>query len=118
MTDDENQQIADRLLVVAKEIGYGQIPAYQSNECFTSGAFDLIVFNSGDTARNFQLLSELCSKYGQIKSDERFLKGYFYLLNQLSYATRTTEKPLGMKLILDENPDDTEELQEWYRERH
>lgn len=116
MQNEENQQRADRLLQIAKDIGYGHIPAYQNNECFTSGAFDLIVFNGDDSAQNYQLLSELCRRYDQIKSDKKFLKGYFYLLNQLSYATQTTEKPAGLRTIIEENPDETLELREWYRE--
>jgi hypothetical protein len=107
----------DELLKIAKAIGYGEIPPYQHNECFTSGAFDLIVFKGSNTGRNFDLLSKLCDRYDEIKADNKFLKGYFYLLDQLAYATQTTERPSGMQRILEENPEATRELQVWYRER-
>jgi hypothetical protein len=112
----DHDATVDELLRIGKAIGYGQIPPYQSNETFTSGAFDLIIFNGSDPARNFDLLSALCGRYDQVKVDARFRKGFFYLLNQLSYATRTTELPTGLTEILDDQPEETKELQVWYRE--
>ena len=106
----------DELLRIAKAIGYGEMPPYQSNETFTSGAFDLIIFNGSDTGRNFNLLSRLCGQYDGVKADAKFRKGYFYLLNQLTYATKTTEVPPGLMEILDDQPVETRELQVWYRQ--
>lgn len=109
------ERVVDDLLHIAKEIGYGWIPAYRHNECFTSGVFDLIVFKKSDASENFALMAAICERYDNIKSDKRFLDGYFYLLNQLSYATETTEQPSGLKRIIDENPESAKELRVWYR---
>ena len=80
-------------------IGYGEIPPLQSNECFTAGAFDLIIFNGENRARNFSLLTLICDRYEEVKNDENFLKRYLYIWYQLSYVTDTTEKPEGIKKI-------------------
>jgi len=108
--------MTEDLLQVARAIGNREIPPYQTNECYTAGAFDLIIFSGNDRGINFELLSSLCDRYNSIKSDEKHLKGYLYLLNQLTYATQTTERPKGMARILEENQDGTEELHTWYRE--
>ncbi len=113
----DHDDTVSELLRIAKAIGYSEIPPYQSNECFTSGAFDLIVFNGSDPGQNFDLLSTLCDRYDEVKPDDKYLKGFFYLLNQLTYATQTTERPSGMRRILAENPEATSELQAWYREK-
>jgi hypothetical protein len=112
---DSDREV-DELLEVAKVIGYGEIPPYQHNECFTSGAFDLIVFNGSDTARKFDLLTRLCDRYAAVEPDAKFLKGYLYLLEQVAYATQTTERPRGMQKILEENPEAARALRVWYRE--
>lgn len=113
---DRDDTISE-LLRIAKAIGYGEIPPYQSCECFTSGAFDLIISNGSDPGRDFDLLSLLCCRYDEIKSDGKYLKGFIYLLNHLAYATQTTERPSGMRRILVENREATTELQAWYREK-
>ncbi len=110
------EETVESLLSIAKTIGYGKVPKLQQNEYFTTGAFDLIVFNCQDRSRNFSLMSSLCGRYEQIKKDKKFLKGYIYLLDQLSYSTNTSEKPEGIKKIIEENPNETESLQVWYNE--
>ena len=103
------------LMDAAKAVGYGKIPPLQHCECFTIGAFDLIIFNSSDTGQNYDTLKEICGRYHEVKSDKKYLEGYIYLLNQLVPATGTTELPEGMKVIMDENPSKTKSLHEWYR---
>jgi hypothetical protein len=52
----------DQLLKLARQLGSGQVPAYQYNECYTSGAFDLlVVYSRGSEA--FALLEELCARF-------------------------------------------------------
>jgi hypothetical protein len=36
----------EELLGIAAAIGRGQIPRYQHNECFTTGAFDPLLVNA------------------------------------------------------------------------
>ena len=103
------------LMDAAKAVGYGKIPPYQHGECFTIGAFDLIIFHSDRKERLFELLDAVCAEYGGVKGDERYLKGFIYLLNQLAIATNTTEAPNGIGRIVTDNPGKTRELQEWYR---
>ncbi len=112
----ETSDTVDDLLRIAKSIGYGEIPPYQQCERYTAGAFDLITFSGDDRGEKFDLLGLLCGQYGRIKCDKKHLKGYFYLLTQLAYATDTTQRPEGMQKIINENQKDTEELRIWYRE--
>ena len=102
-------------MATAKAIGYGEIPPFQHCECFTIGAFDLILINTADKAAAFTLLQVVCDNYATVKDDDKFLKGYFYLLSQLARATDTTQLPEGMTRIIRDNPTQTNELQEWYR---
>lgn len=99
----------------AKAVGYGDVPPYQHSECFTTGAFDLILVNSASKAVAFKLLQAVCAKYDSVKDDGRFLEGYVYLLSQLARAANTTELPDGMRRIITDNPTLTNELQQWYR---
>ncbi|MDQ8183413.1 hypothetical protein [Pelagicoccus sp. SDUM812005] len=105
----------EELLGIAKSIGYGEIPPYQHNECFTSGAFDLVLVRKGQGFERFELLEEVCRKYEEVRKDEKHLEGYFYLLNQLAHLSDTTELPYGMKRIIDENEERSKELKKWYR---
>ena len=110
MSDD----LVDQLLDAAKAIGRGDIPPYQHCETYTTGAFDLLLVHKrgGDA---FDLLSAVCQRYGEVKEDQRHLKGYFYLLGQLVRQSETTELPKGMEMIITENPGLAHDLQEWYR---
>ncbi|MGD9127151.1 MAG: hypothetical protein PVH19_07200 [Planctomycetia bacterium] len=112
MTED---QTVTKLMEIAKMVGYGEIPPFQHDECFTIGAFDLIIPDRENRTKNFSLLSSICARYEEVKPDKRFLKGYICLLDRLAYATNTTEKPEGMGKIMEENPEETKSLREWYR---
>lgn len=105
----------EKLMAAAKAVGYGEIPPYEHHECFTTGAFDLIVPDGTDRGRNFRILETICRQYLSVRTDRRFLSGYLYLLMQMARATDTTEMPSGMKIILEENPSEAKELREWYR---
>lgn len=110
-----SSQIVEKLMETAKAVGYGEIPPYQHSECFTTGAFDLILVNSANKGSAFELLEAVCAKYDSVKDDGKFLGGYTYLLSQLARAADTTELPDGMRRIITDNPTLTHELQQWYR---
>ena len=99
-----NPETIEKLMAAAKAVGYGEIPPYMHDECFTIGAFDLIILDSSDRGQNFRILEEICHKYEKIRNDPKFLSGYLYLLAQLARSTGTTELPAGMKKIFDEHP--------------
>lgn len=103
------------LMQAAREVGYGRVPRYQELKSYTVGAFDLILPTSGDQAQNFSILKMVCQRYDEIKADDRFVDGYIYLLSQLVRCTDTTEIPEGMRQILEDHPEKTKELREWYR---
>ena len=107
----------ERLMQIAKAVGRGELPLYQHKELFTAGAFDLVVFNSNDKGVLFELLSDLCAEYECVKSNEKELSGFIYLLEAASRSTGTTELPSGMERIIRENPEKTGALREWYRLR-
>lgn len=106
--------IIEKLLSAAKDIGYGKVPKYEHCETYTIGAFDLILINKhgGDA---FEVLEAICQKYNQVRNDNKYLSGYFVLLNQLVYLSKTTELPNGMEEIISENPSLSNELKKWYR---
>jgi hypothetical protein len=52
----------DQLLTISRRIAGGEIPAHQHNECFTAGAFDLLVVHAQGAAA-FQLLTDLCARF-------------------------------------------------------
>ena len=58
----------DQLLHIARRISSGDIPPYQHNECFTSGAFDLLLVHF-QGAEAFDLLAELLTR-----QSNRFIK--------------------------------------------
>ena len=101
------------LLEISARIARGEIPEYQHNECYTSGAFDLLLIHIHGPAA-FDLLSQACHRYGEIKSTQSNLKGYFALLSELTANSRTTELPRGLREIIDENPELSHDLKRWY----
>ena len=109
----ENDLI-EKLLTVAHDVGKGKIPEYQHYECYTSGAFDTLLLRKRG-AEAFQTLETLCSRYEQIKNDASFLRGYLILLGAVAPLTETTELPKGMRIILLENADSSPDLKRWYR---
>ena len=87
---------------------------YQRNECFTSGAFDLLLVSArGPDA--FELLTKLCERIVSFIGSGSELKGYYFLLNQVTPQTNTTEMPPGMQSIIDANPMFSHDLRIWYR---
>ena len=104
----------DELLDISDRISRGEVPEYQHNECFTSGAFDLLLVHVHG-AEAFALLSELCKRYRQVIANGNGLKGYCSLLSCLAANSQTTELPIGMGEIIAENPALSDELRKWYR---
>lgn len=104
----------DRLLDVASGISRGEIPPYQHNECFTSGAFDLLLVNLRD-GEAFQLLRDACGRYQSLKASRAGMDGYYLLLSLLARQSNTTEMPDGMAAIIKEHPTLSADLKEWYR---
>ena len=107
-------EIIEKLLTIANDLGNGRIPELRHNECFTSGAFDIPLLGKRG-AEAFQILEKLCDRYELIKNDESFLKGYLMLLDSITPLTGTTELPKGMRTILLENADAASDLIKWYR---
>jgi hypothetical protein len=106
--------IVDELIKISCAISRGEIPPYQHNECYTAGAFDLLVVNAHG-AEAFDLLQAICARYDSVKSSERSLRGYFDLIAQLARQSGTTEMPQGLGAIIAQHPDLSGELQQWYR---
>jgi hypothetical protein len=104
----------DRLLDVASGISRGEIPLYQHNECFTSGAFDLLLVHVRD-AEAFQLLQDACGRYEALKASRADMGGYYLLLSLLARQSNTTEMPNRMTAIIQEHPALSADLREWYR---
>ena len=104
----------DELINIANGISRGEIPKFQYNECFTSGAFDLLLINVYG-AEAFELLSKLCSRFSTIVSQPENVKGFYLLASQLASRKETTEIQKGMKTIINSNPELSKELQKWYR---
>lgn len=102
------------LLGVAEKISRGEIPEYQHNEYFTSGAFDLLLLNVNEVDA-FELLVDLCGQFESIASESTDLKGFYLLVSQLAHRTKTTEMPEGMEKVIKFNPNLSEELSQWYR---
>jgi hypothetical protein len=109
-----DNNLIDKLLDIANRISRGEVPPYQHNECYTSGAFDLLLLNLNE-ADAFDLLVQLCKRYSEVKAMGIDLKGYYYLLDMLARQSDTTEMPNGMQVIIDDNPDLSDSLREWYR---
>ena len=105
---------ADELLHIASQIGQGIVPPFQHNECYTSGAFDLLLVDAyGPEA--FQLLITLCERYAAVAHQQGSFAGYFQLLTQLARQSQTTEPPPGLAEVIARHPDLSAELRGWYR---
>lgn len=104
----------DQLLDISRRIAHGEIPLYQHNECFTSGAFDLLLAHAKG-AEAFDLLSELCARFPVERNAGGDLRGYYSLLSQLARQTGTTEMPKGMAEVLAASPELLNDLKAWYR---
>ncbi len=107
----------DNLLSVAADISAGKIPKYLHDECFTSGAFDLLLkdVRDGDA---FDVLSRLCRRFDAIDNRGDPVDGYYYLLSVLARQTNTTEMPDGMSAIIEKHPDLSLDLEAWYRAKN
>jgi hypothetical protein len=104
----------DQLLTISRRIASGEIPAHQHNECFTAGAFDLLVVHV-QGAEAFQLLTDLCARFPAERAAGGDLRGYYNLLAQVARQTATTEMPQGMPQVISASPELSSELREWYR---
>ena len=104
----------DQLIKIARRIGRGEIPAHEHNECFTAGAFDLLLVHAHG-AEAFQLLTDLCARFGTERDAGDDLRGYFSLLSQVARQTATTEMPKGMAEVISACPELSGELRDWYR---
>jgi hypothetical protein len=105
---------ADQLLEIARQLSSGQVPAHQHNECFTSGAFDLLIVHAQD-GEAFDLLQELCGRMPSERARGGSLSGYYQLISQLARQTHTTQMPEGMAQIIAADAELSKELQAWYR---
>ena len=104
----------DELLRVAAAISRGEVPPFASNECFTAGAFDLLLVNArADEA--FELLQAVCDRYGSMVASGHSLSGYFMLIAQLARQADTTEMPRGLDAIMASHPEQADEIATWYR---
>ncbi len=104
----------DELLAIANTISRGEIPKYQHNECYTAGAFDLLLINA-DASTAFELLTEACERFEVLRASGASMEGYYQLLSLLARQANTTEMPPGMLAIISEKPDLSAELRQWYR---
>ncbi len=109
-----DNNLVDDLIEIARQISRGEIPSYQHNECYTSGAFDLLLVDAEDAAA-FDLLGRICARYGSVKEAGNGLEGYYYLLTQIARQSNTTEMPSGMRAIINEDPELSRDLRDWYR---
>ncbi|TWT77969.1 hypothetical protein Pla123a_17680 [Posidoniimonas polymericola] len=104
----------DDLIEVANAISRGEVPEFQHNECFTSGAFDLLLVKAtGSNA--FLLLQDAVEKYEAVDEAGVGFRGYFYLLGILARQSETTEVPPGLLEIIVRHPELSHELRNWYR---
>ena len=104
----------DQLLDMARRVANGEVPPHQDNECFTSGAFDLLLVHA-QGAEAFDLLTELCARLPVERKTGGDLRGYYWLLSQVARQTQTTEMPKGMAEALAASPDLSSDLRAWYR---
>ena len=109
------EQRAKELIAISIEISKGNVPEFQSNETYTSGAYDLLLLNSSDGPNSFDLLQELCNEYPTIS--EEYREAYLGLLIQAAQSAQTTELPKGMQNIISANSElaAAKELVAWYR---
>ena len=109
-----NLEKIDELMQAAAAISRGEILKYEHNECFTSGAFDLLL---GDVRGQvyFELLRSLCGRIVNLIGSDSELEGYYLLLNEVVSRTDTTQMPQGMQSIIDAHPLLSHNLRIWYR---
>jgi hypothetical protein len=104
----------DELLHITNDIGRGVVPLFEHNECYTSGAFDLLLVHAkGPEA--FGLLGKLCDRYSDVEPTEQSLWAYFNLLAQLARQSNTTEMPNNLRQVMERHPALAGELRTWYR---
>lgn len=103
-----------RLLEVANSISAGVVPPYEHNECFTTGAYDLLLVNA-QPWETFEMLKELCSRFEEMESSGVKLDGYYFLLSQLVQKSQTTELPNEMPRIIQAHKELSLDLVAWYR---
>jgi hypothetical protein len=109
-----NKERIDELMGVAAAVPRGEIPKYQHKECFTAGAFDLLLVNAhGPDA--YELLTELCERIDALIRGSSEFVGYYDLLSQIARQSNTTEMPPGMQSIIDVNSILSHDLKTWYR---
>jgi hypothetical protein len=104
----------DELLDIANAISRGEVPKYRHDECHTSGAFDLLLVNSSASTA-FELLTEACARFERLRAFGGSMEGYYHLLSLLARQADTTEMPPGMPAIIDEYPELSGDLRQWYR---
>ena len=104
----------DELLHITNEIGRGAIPLVQYNECYTSGAFDMLLAHV-QGAEAFDLLGKVCGRYSDVGLSRQSLLAYFNLLTQLAQRSNTTEVPASLISVLGRHPELAGELRTWYR---
>jgi hypothetical protein len=104
----------DELLNVANAISRGETPPFQHNECFTAGAFDLLLLNLS-SSEAFNLIGELCQRFESVEVSGNGMKGYYNLLTLLARLTNTTEMPNNLQHIIFKHPALSGDLQSWYR---
>jgi hypothetical protein len=106
----------EELLRIANAISRGEIPAYQHNECFTSGGFDQLVVHANGV-EVFAMLESLCQRFESVRAAGSGMKGYYQLVTLLARQSNTTEEPLGMRAIIKEEPELSSGLRSWYRDQ-
>ena len=104
----------DELIEIAQRISRGEVPEYEYNECYTSGAYDLLLI-SAHGPEAYELLVSLCNRFPEVEADGGNLSGYFFLLSQVARQSGTTEMPENMGSIIDRHPELSGDLKQWYR---
>jgi hypothetical protein len=105
----------DELLQIANAISRGEVPAHQHNECYTTGAFDLLLLHaSGGEA--FAMLESLCQRFESVRASGNGMAGYYQLATLLARQSNTNEEPSGMRAIISAAPELSDGLRSWYRD--
>jgi hypothetical protein len=104
----------DDLLQIANAISRGEILAYEHNECYTSGAFDLSLINA-NAREAFAMLESPCQRFESVKASGNDMKGYYERVTLLARRSNTTEAPPGMSAVISEQPELSSGLRSWYR---
>ncbi|MFZ5724030.1 MAG: hypothetical protein ACOY33_10280 [Pseudomonadota bacterium] len=104
----------DELLELANAISRGEVPKYQHNECYTAGAYDLLLIGA-DAPTAYALLVEACKRFESLEATGGSMDGYYYLLLLLANRANATEMPPEMPTIISAHPELALELRQWYR---